>query len=113
MLFGGADSASPDRIPFDITVTGNHFSKQVSWRGQPKNVKNLFELKSARRVVVRQNLFEHNWTDGQSGVAILFTPRNENGRAPWSVVQDVLFENNIIRDTEGVFSVTGHDDLKA
>ena len=113
VLFGGADSAAPDRIPSDITVTGNHFSKQVSWRGQPKNVKNLFELKSARRVVVRQNLFEHNWTDGQSGTAILFTPRNENGRAPWSVVQDVLFENNIIRDTEGVFNVSGRDDVKA
>ena len=113
VMFGGADSAAPDRIPSDITVTGNHFSKQVSWRGQPKNVKNLFELKSARRVVVRQNLFEHNWTDGQSGTAILFTPRNENGRAPWSVVQEVLFENNIVRDTEGVFSVSGHDDVKA
>jgi hypothetical protein len=113
VMFGGADSASADRIPSDITVTGNHFSKQVAWRGQSRNIKNLFELKSARRVVVRQNLFEHNWTDGQAGTAILFTPRNQDGRAPWSVVEDVLFENNIIRDTEGVFSVSGRDDEKA
>ena len=113
VMFGGADSASADRIPSDITVTGNHFSKQVGWRGQPRNVKNLLEFKSARRVVVRQNLFEHNWTDGQAGTAILFTPRNQDGRAPWSVVEDVLFENNVIRDTEGVFSVSGRDNEKA
>jgi hypothetical protein len=113
VMFGGADSTAADRIPSDITVTGNHFSKQVAWRGQSRNIKNLFELKSARRVVVRQNLFEHNWTDGQAGIAILFTPRNQDGRAPWSVVEDVLFENNIIRDTEGVFSVSGRDNEKA
>ena len=113
VMFGGADSASAERIPSDITVTGNHFSKQVGWRGQSRNVKNLLEFKSARRVVVRQNLFEHNWTDGQAGTAILFTPRNQDGRAPWSVVEDVLFENNVIRDTEGVFSVSGRDNEKA
>ena len=113
VMFGGADSASAERIPSDITITGNHFSKQVGWRGQARNVKNLLEFKSARRVVVRQNLFEHNWTDGQAGTAILFTPRNQDGRAPWSVVEDVLFENNIIRDTENVFGVSGRDDEKA
>ena len=113
VMFGGADSASADRIPSDITITGNHFSKQVGWRGESRNVKNLLEFKSARRVVVRQNLFEHNWTDGQAGTAILFTPRNQDGRAPWSVVEDVLFENNVIRDTEGVFSVSGRDNEKA
>lgn len=110
VLFGGADSAAPDRIPSDILVTNNHMSKRLEWKGQPRNVKNLFELKAARRVVVRNNLFERNWTDGQAGVAILFTPRNQDGRAPWTVVEDVLFEHNIIRDTEGVFNVLGHDD---
>ena len=76
----------------------------------PSVVKNLFELKAARRATIRNNLFERNWTDGQSGTAILFTVRNQDGRSPWTVIEDVLFEHNIIRDTEGVFSISGYDD---
>jgi Big-like domain-containing protein len=112
VMFGGADSAAANRIPSDILVENNHFSKRLEWKGQPRVVKNLFELKAARRVTVRNNLFEHNWTDGQSGTAIVFTVRNQDGTAPWSVVEDVLFERNTIRDTEGVFNILGYDDLK-
>ncbi|MBI2122939.1 MAG: hypothetical protein HYT96_02125, partial [Armatimonadetes bacterium] len=43
------------------------------------------------------NLFENNWQDAQGGTAILFTVRNQDGGAPWSVVQDVTFTNNIVR----------------
>jgi hypothetical protein len=109
VMFGGADSASPDRIPSDILVEGNIFSKRLEWRGQAKVVKNLFELKAARRVTVRNNVFERNWSDGQAGTAIVLTVRNQDGAAPWSVVEDVLFERNIIRETEGVFNILGYD----
>jgi hypothetical protein len=77
VMFGGANSLAPDRVPADILVAGNHFSKRLEWRGQGKVVKNLFELKSAKRVTVRNNLFEHNWSDAQSGTAIVFTVRND------------------------------------
>ena len=109
VMFGGANSLAADRVPSDILVVGNHFSKPLEWRGQGKAVKNLFELKSAKRVTVRGNVFERNWTDGQSGTAIVFTVRNDEGGAPWSVLEDVLFEQNIVRDTEGVFNVLGYD----
>lgn len=109
VLFGGANSQSAAHVPADILVENNHFSKRLEWRGQPRVVKNLFELKSAKRVVVRRNLFERNWTDAQSGWAIVFTTRNDEGASPWSVVEDVLFEHNVIRDTEGVFNVLGYD----
>lgn len=109
VLFGGANSKSADRIPSDILVEGNHFSKRLEWKGQPRVVKNLFELKSARRVVVRNNVFERNWSDAQNGYAILFTVRNDEGGAPWSVVEDVLFERNIVRETENGFNILGYD----
>ncbi len=109
VMFGGANSLAADRVPSDILVVGNHFSKPLEWRGQGKAVKNLFELKSAKRVTVRGNVFERNWTDGQSGTAIVFTVRNDEGGAPWSVLEDVLFEQNIVRDTEGVFNILGYD----
>ena len=110
VMFGGANSLAADRVPADILVERNHFTKRPEWRGQRKAVKNLFELKSAKRVTVRSNLFEHNWTDAQSGTAILFTVRNDEGQSPWSVIEDVVFEKNVIRDTESVFSIIGYND---
>lgn len=109
VLFGGANSKSADRVPSDILVEGNHMSKRLEWKGQSRVVKNLFELKSARRVVIRNNLFERNWSQAQNGYAILFTVRNDEGGAPWSVIEDVLFENNIVRDTENGINILGYD----
>ena len=112
VMFGGANSQSPENVPSDILVERNHMSKPMAWKGTSKAVKNLFELKSARRVTIRNNLFENNWTDAQNGYAILFTVRNDDGGAPWSVVEDVLFERNIVRNTENGINVLGYDSYK-
>jgi hypothetical protein len=109
VMFGGANSSSPANVPADILVENNHLSKPLEWRGVPRTVKNLFELKSAKRVIVRNNLFERNWTDAQNGYSILFTVRNDEGGAPWSVVEDVLFERNVVRDVENGINVLGYD----
>jgi hypothetical protein len=109
LLFGGANSQSEANIPSDILVERNHLAKPMAWKGTPKAVKNLFELKSARRVTVRNNVFENNWTDAQNGYAILFTVRNDEGQSPWSVVEDVLFERNVVRNTENGINVLGYD----
>lgn len=109
ILFGGASSKSVARIPSDILVEGNILTKRWDWKGKPRAVKNLFELKAARRVVIRGNLLEHNWTDAQAGYAVLFTARNDEGTAPWSVVEDVLFEQNRVRDSEHGVNILGYD----
>jgi len=75
-------------------------------------VKNLFELKNAERVDVSGNVFENNWTSSQDGSAILITPRNQNGTAPWSVVRDVTFDSNIIRNVGRGFNIIGDDNLQ-
>ena len=74
-------------------------------------VKNIFELKSAQDVVVEGNVFENNWVGGQPGYAIVFTPRNQQGTAPWAVVQRVTFRNNIVRHTAGGVNILGVDNL--
>ena len=91
VMFGGADPTIPDLVPADIEVIGNQLSKPLRWKeGHPSfegtawTVKNLFELKNARRVLVDGNLMEYNWPHGQNGFAILFTVRNQDGGAPWS-----------------------------
>jgi hypothetical protein len=87
------------------------------WESPPRqgtkwNVKNLLEFKNAQRVTIDGNLFEHMWPASQSGYAILLTPRNEEGTAPWSVVQDITMTNNIIRHVSGVLNILGHDDIR-
>lgn len=110
VMFGGADSTSPDNIPSDILVENNLFTKRLEWKGHPRGVKNLFELKAARRVLIRKNIFERNWVDAQAGSAIVFTPRNQDGTSPWTSIEDVIFEYNIVRDTPAHFNLTGYDD---
>ena len=109
VMFGGADSQSPDRIPSDILIEGNYFTKRWEWRGAGVAVKNLFELKSAKRITIRGNLFERNWTDAQTGFGINLKVANQDNSAPWSVLEDVLFENNVIRETENGFNLLGND----
>ena len=111
LLFGGADSSVPNLVPSDIEILGNHFSKPLGWRGV-WTVKNLFELKNARRVRVEGNVFENNWTDGQTGIAILFTVRNQDGGNPWAVVEGVVFRNNVVRHAGGGINLLGRDDLQ-
>jgi hypothetical protein len=110
VLFGGADPTIPNLVPSDIEVRRNHFTKPLAWRTQNWVVKNLFELKNARRVLVDGNVFENNWAAAQSGFAVLFTPRNQDGKAPWSVVEDVTFANNVVRGAASGINITGRDD---
>ena len=117
VMFGGADPAVNGLVPSDIEILRNHFIKPLRWKidhstyeGTPWAVKNLFELKNARRVLLDGNLLEHNWPHAQNGFAILFTPRNQEGRAPWSVVEDVTFRNNVVRNVAAGFNILGRDD---
>jgi hypothetical protein len=109
VLFGGADPSIPNLVPSDIMISGNLVSKPIAWRSQNWSVKNLFELKNARRVFVSDNVFENNWEGGQPGYAILFTVRNQDGRCPWCQVDHVTFESNIVRHSAAGIQMLGYD----
>lgn len=118
LMFGGADPRIEELVPSDIEIRNNKFSKPLRWKvddaryeGTEWAIKNLFELKNARRVVVEGNVFEFNWPHAQNGFAILFTPRNQDGASPWSVVEDVMFSGNIVRHVAAGVNVLGFDDI--
>jgi hypothetical protein len=73
------------------------------------SVKNIFELKNARRLRVEYNLFENNWKESQVGYSILFSPRNQSGGCPWCVVEQVDFTHNIVRNVAAGISIAGYD----
>ncbi len=110
VMFGGADPAIVNLVPSDIVIRGNYIAKPLTWRGSQWAVKNLFELKNARRVLVENNVFEYNWPDAQNGYSILFTPRNQDGDSPWSMVRDITFRNNVVRHVSSGINLLGTDD---
>ena len=108
-MVGGADPSIPNLVPSDITFSQNHVSKQPSWRGQPWIVKNLLEFKNAQRIVVDNNLIEYCWAAAQMGYAFMITPVNQDGTAPWAVVQQIQITNNVIRHVASAFDILGLD----
>jgi hypothetical protein len=110
ILIGGSDPSIPGLVPTDITIRRNYVTKPLAWRGQKWEVKNALELKNARRVLIEANVFEHVWVAAQAGYAILFSTRNQNGRSPWSVVEDVTFRYNVVRHVANAINISGYDD---
>lgn len=109
VLFGGADPPIPNLVPADIVIRGNLLSKPPAWRTEPWTVKNLLELKNARRVTIDGNTLEYNWQGGQSGYAVLFTVRNQDGACPWCQVDHVTFTHNVVRHVAAGINILGAD----
>lgn len=120
IMFGGAAAAIPGLVPSDIEVRQNYFYKPLSWRvGDPSyagkhwTIKNLFELKTGKRVLLDGNILENSWADlpiGQSGYGILLTIRTEGGGSPQAEVSDITISNNIVRNVGAGITLSGRDD---
>jgi hypothetical protein len=111
VMFGGATPRIANLVPSDITIRRNLFTKNLQWRGAvgtKPTVKNLLELKNARRVLIEGNRFEYSWAQDQKGYAMLLTPVN-NGAAPWTAVQDVTVRSNRFDHVGGGINITGRD----
>jgi hypothetical protein len=107
IMFGGAEPALAGVTPSDITITGNHITKPLSWRGTWP-VKNLLELKTGRRVFISGNILENNWTSAQVGYAILLKPGAENVKTI-AITADVTITNNIVRHSAGGINILGQN----
>ncbi len=109
IMFGGADPAVPDLVPSDIVIRHNVMTKNLEWRGTPWTVKNLLELKNARRVRIEGNRLENCWSAAQVGYAVVFTVRNSGGHAPWATIEHVVFRDNVVRHAAGGVNILGSD----
>jgi hypothetical protein len=109
-LLGGSTPGIRDLVPSDVIFARNYVGRPVEWRDQKWQIKNLLELKNARRVLIEHNVFENNWLGAQAGYAIVITPRGEHGAAAWAVVEDVTFRLNIVRHVAAAINILGHDD---
>lgn len=113
-IYRGTSSNGQSRY-LETTSTSFTYTGSSETSGTPKTsatrwtAKNLLELKNAQRVTVDGNVMENNWSGFQQGYAIVLTPRNQSDTAPWSVVRDVTFTNNTVRNVAAVFNILGRD----
>jgi hypothetical protein len=106
ILLGGGDPWIDGVVPSDIEIRRNHVTKPLSWKTSGAwTVKNLLESKNSQRVLVEGNIFENNWLDGQSGVAIVLKSENQSGGCTWCITADYTFRYNKIVNAPGGFVI--------
>jgi hypothetical protein len=110
ILLGGADPAVPNLVPSDIEILGNHIAKPGRWLGGRWSIKNLLEFKSAQRVRIEGNVFDGSWQHAQEGFGIVLWSANQSGKATWTVMQDVTFRHNVMRNVGAGFQLTAASD---
>jgi hypothetical protein len=104
VMFGGGGMTTQGASPADITMRGNHITRPTSWQGVWQ-VKNLVELKHARRVLIEGNVIENTWMDGQVGFAFVMKSENQNNDTPWTETSDITIRYNRIRNVGCGFNI--------
>ena len=107
IMFGGAKNSAETMVPSDIEIRRNHLYKNPAWFGlkYPNNwvIKNLFEIKTARRVLFEANVLENCWAEGQTGFAFVLKSSSEDQGQPWDTTSDITIRHNrIINSLNGV-----------
>jgi hypothetical protein len=107
VMFGGAGITTPNASPSDITLRGNHITRPLSWKGVWQ-VKNLIELKHARRMLIEGNVIENTWSDAQAGFAFVMKSENQNWDTPWTETSDITIRYNRIRNVGSGFNIAAN-----
>ena len=109
-------SAKWGATPSYIEFRGNYLYKPLkwwpqhpSWNGITYQIKNLWETKFSRYVVVDGNVMENSWIADQA-YAIVLTVRNQNGgESAAAVVREMQWSNNIIRNAGAGINILSDD----
>jgi hypothetical protein len=103
VMVGGDSQKIPGLIPADLTFQNLTLSRPLSWQtdGVSRGIKNIFELKSGERVLVKNVIMDGTWTDAQISYAIVITPREGGG------VRDVTFDSITVRNVGGGLNIMG------
>jgi hypothetical protein len=113
IMLGGADPANEAMIPTLVEIRRNHIRKPMEWKGKGYTIKNLYEVKNCHGCTFDGNLAENNWGgEGQSGIALLLTVRNQEGTAPYSNITNSVITNSIVRNSTGAINLLGTDNEK-
>lgn len=114
-VFYGDSSAALGRNPSDILIENCELFKSDDMQekrpdGRPRwMLKNIFQLKRAENVTVRNCVLRNSFPGPHNGVAFSFTVRCTGG-APWAAVRNVLVENCRVEKCGAGVVILGRDD---
>ncbi|MBI2827558.1 MAG: hypothetical protein HYX69_23025 [Planctomycetia bacterium] len=109
--------------PSDFVFRNDYFYKPLSWNdhdpsydGWLRAIKNLVELKNAKRVLIEECVFQNSWANrrsaGHKGDALVLTPRNGGGDEHGTVcVADVEIRRCMMESVGTVLRLSNADDL--
>lgn len=110
VMLGGADSASEGRMPRAVVIRGCQLTKNPTWFVNGAQIKTALELKACVGVTVDDCVLEYAGTaQGQGAYLIVATVRNQNGKAPWSAIQNVTITNCRGAHAGGILNLLGQD----
>jgi hypothetical protein len=103
-LAGGDTTRIPHLTPGRLTLTHFTLGRPLAWKsdGVYRKVKNIFELKNATDVVLRNGVLDGCWAEGQMGEAFMLTPAldgalttppKQSGNVQRVLVEDVTVQN--------------------
>lgn len=113
VIIGGAYVQNEELVPAEIVIANNYVRHNPAWRGlTDRNIKNLFEVKFGRDILVIDNVFDGHWPQAQSGYAIVFTlavgTASQGAKPqPWAHMKNVRFTRNRIKNVSAAFSILG------
>jgi hypothetical protein len=110
IMFGGDDPAILNLVPSDIEIKRNLLTKNINWQNAAGiTVKNLFELKNARRVLFDGNILDKCWSgQGQDyAINIKSVDQDEGGNCNWCISEHVTLSNNKIRNVANAIDIGG------
>lgn len=111
IMFGGADSASPEMTCQDILIKNCTLQKVYTDAWKAASIKCLFEIKNVKRLRLERCLLQQNWRrDWATGVAIMLKACNGGSGETWATCEDVTIENVVIRSVGSVFGLIGKND---
>jgi hypothetical protein len=110
ILFGGSDEPMSTNVPSDIKLLKSTLTKNPAWQAAGYQVKNVLELKSARRMLVQGCDLSYAWSGyTQDGYLLVITPRNQDGGSPWVSVEDITITDNDFSEGAGWIQMLGTD----
>lgn len=107
VMFGGAGSMSRMFIPADVEFRRNHLFKPLGWDDSGLGVKNIFELKQVRRLLVENSRMEHTWSDGQVGYAWLLKATASHGTDRWERSEHITIRGTYTRGAANAVNLSG------
>jgi putative Ig domain-containing protein len=114
ILFGGGPATV---TPCDIEIRSNYLYKPLTWNpsdptyaGTKYDVKNLFEMKNACRVLLEGNVLANTWAGfSQRGWAFVIGPKNQDDGGvsvcPLCFIDNVVVRYNWITTAAGIFAI--------